>query len=543
MTTENKTDLPAIQTRDGMDFGLGKDVAPALQVFLNEKLFDRARVIAGYMAKAEGAMPKHLIGKMEACFAVFTRAIGWKLDPFMVAAATYQTPAGNIGYEGKLCQAILENSGMIEGSPEYVHFHDVKVTAKDNSERIVRSCDAQIIEQARKDGCKVEDCNRWQAIVGNFHMEQSSSGRGKYAVADWQDGEEDGLGVRVIVRVRGEPQPRTFDFLLVQAQPRNSTLWATDPMTQICYLAIRRFCSVRAPGLFMGVPFDREDWDDDIRARNARDVTPRPSTAAARHEPDPEKEPAPSFELVDEAGTAYVTCHAADDWVKELLAATAPVLNGPISAKAMTILLNNADAAQAVMRECQDIALVEKLQMRYAQAEEQRIEEPQADDAGQGEGSAGDRTAAASDFPADAATGSAQAGGDGGRVPAGVTGSSQGDAGQSPPADSGRPAGPRPAAEGGAPDSTPADGSAHPSAPPPAADLKAMEMPMTARNKPDGAKYLALMQQEISMATDPRHVDVLLKREAPNLRAVTQGCRSSIDLFAVRWKNKLQAVQ
>jgi hypothetical protein len=504
---------PGLPARTDMDFGFGKNVSPSLQVFLNENLFDRARTIAGYMSKAEGVMPKHLVGKMEACFAVFTRAVNWKLDPFMVAAATYQTPGGSIGYEGKLCQAILENSGMIEGSPDYVHFHDVRATYRDESTKLFRSYDTDKIEQARKDGAKVDDCNRWEDIAGKFHMEQSSSGRGKYAVADWTTDDEDGLGVRVITHVRGETKPRTFDFLLVQAQPRNSTLWATDPMTQICYLAIRRFCSVRAPGLFMGVPFDREDWTEDMRARNARDVTPprRPSSADVPGVPVAADEaPEDKFELVDEAGAVYVTCPTAELWIKELLAATAPTIDHNFTKAALGILMNNADAVNNIVPECRDNALVGKLLARYAHAEEWRIEhetEPAADQTGHGEGPAGDGPA---ESKAPAAPEAAQA-----EVE------------------------PKPVEPAKPPD-VPAAAEAKPA--PTAEPPKPMAFPTDAKiRKPSAQLYLVALQDEMLLATQVAHIDALLEREKPNIqsKAVSDGTRRSISLFAARCKHNL----
>src|SRR5260221_183220 len=88
------------------DFGFGQKVSPSLQIMLNDQLFARARVVSGDMAKAEGVVPRHLIGKPEACFGVLSMSLDWKLSPWMVARSTYQTPGGSIGYEGKLCQAI-----------------------------------------------------------------------------------------------------------------------------------------------------------------------------------------------------------------------------------------------------------------------------------------------------------------------------------------------------------------------------------------------------------------------------------------------------
>jgi hypothetical protein len=97
-----------------------------------------------------------------------------------------------------------------------------------------------------------------------------------FAVPAWNPEHEAGLGVMVRAQVKGEAKPRELPVLLIQAFPRNSTLWATDPMTQLGYLAVRRFANSAAPGIFLGLPFDREDED---AAMMARDVNPRPARA------------------------------------------------------------------------------------------------------------------------------------------------------------------------------------------------------------------------------------------------------------------------
>ena len=104
------------ETKADGHYGIPTDgMAPGLAIMFNDRLYARCRDMALDMSKAEGFTPAHLLGKPYACFAVLTRAITWKLDPLAVAQSTYQTPGGKIGYEGKLVQAILENSGKFEG--------------------------------------------------------------------------------------------------------------------------------------------------------------------------------------------------------------------------------------------------------------------------------------------------------------------------------------------------------------------------------------------------------------------------------------------
>jgi hypothetical protein len=212
----------------------------SLQIFFNDDLFRRCQTVANYLAKAEGYAPKHLIGKPEACFAVVSRALTWRLDPYAVAQATYQTPGGQVGYFGSLCQAIIENSGRLD--PSY-------------------------------GGVKFEHVGDWGVLRGKFKIATGRQG-GDYPVPDWEQrgAIENGLGVIVRAKLRNEDLPRELPFDLVQAYPRNSTLWAVDPRTQICYTAVRRFATSTVPTLFMGVPFDHEEMGD--WTASLRDVTP-----------------------------------------------------------------------------------------------------------------------------------------------------------------------------------------------------------------------------------------------------------------------------
>jgi hypothetical protein len=197
-------------------------MSPGLALMFNDRLFDRCKQIAKYMAEAEGFTPPHLLSKTAACFAVVTRAITWKLDPFAVMQSTYQTPGGRVGYEGKLVQAILENSGRLEGPVTYELVGD------------------------------------WNKIRGKHRIAKSAKGH-DYAVPDWKPEDEEGLGVVVRAKVKGEREPREMEpFMLRSCFPRNSTLWALRPDQQIKYTACRAFGNTVAPGILMGVPFDSD---------------------------------------------------------------------------------------------------------------------------------------------------------------------------------------------------------------------------------------------------------------------------------------------
>lgn len=212
-----------------------------LQILMDDRKFAAIERIAGKLAQAVGVVPEHLIGQPEICFAIVQQSIQWNLNPFAVAAATYkpskQSP--KLAYEGKLVHAILEASGFFDDQGiRYEHFGD------------------------------------WSVLVGRWTMATSQSG-GQYAKPSWGPNDAKGLGVRVRATLRRTGVDKVHEVQLTQCFPLNSTLWATRPEQQICYLAARAFANVVVPHIFMGVPFDAQ-LEDDGEAE-MRDVSPVPA--------------------------------------------------------------------------------------------------------------------------------------------------------------------------------------------------------------------------------------------------------------------------
>ena len=261
--------LPALAPEAGLPVAAA-GLPAAMAVMLDERLFARAEAMALKLSKAFGIVPPHLIGHPETCFAVVTRSLTWRLDPFAVAQSTYQTPGGRVGYEGKLCQAILENSGKVVGPIEYEFYGD------------------------------------WSKVQGKFEIKRGDKSGKDYAHRTWTRADAHGLGVVVRATVRGEEKQREWRFDLVQAFPLNSTLWATDPKTQICYAAVRRFGSVAAPGLFMGVPFDRDEFD-----RAMIDVTPPSRPTRTDFETQTESSPQAEQPTGDQGAEEFVADNGA----------------------------------------------------------------------------------------------------------------------------------------------------------------------------------------------------------------------------------------
>lgn len=269
--------LPIASAGGGLET-LQPNLAPSLRIMLDERLYEQVKRMAGIMSKDTIFTPRHLVGKPEACFTVITQAVNWNLDPQFVARATYQTPGGSIGFEGKLVGAILERSGRFIGAPRLQYVGD------------------------------------WSRVTGKFQKKVSQKGN-EFVVPIWTDKDAAGLGIIISWQARGEKEPRVWPgenepFFLTQCYPLNSPLWATDPKTQIAYLAIRRFASGVAPGILGGMAFDHEDLLD--ASERARDVTPPPrprrSDFVSREwteggEPEaPQEKPSPTVAIVDADG-------------------------------------------------------------------------------------------------------------------------------------------------------------------------------------------------------------------------------------------------
>lgn len=251
--------LPTVTEADLQRSGLPSlmKMSPGLALFFNDAVYARCKAIAGHMSKADGMMPKHLLGKPEACFAVISRAITWNLDPYSVAMATYQTPSGSIGYMGTLIQAILESSGALNGGVTFAHHGD------------------------------------WEKVQGKFKIETGKSG-GKYPTPLWTQDDAKGLYVVVSAKLKNELEPRTLKFELNEAFPLNSPLWATAPNRQICYTAVRAFGNISTPALLMGVPFDVDPtgFYDGAPMQDITPTPPRPARDSAFNRPETTEKPA-----------------------------------------------------------------------------------------------------------------------------------------------------------------------------------------------------------------------------------------------------------
>lgn len=316
----DKANVPALlptgalaRLQEAIDAGM----SPALAIMLDETLFEQVQRIAGVMSKAEGFVPKHCVGKTEVCFAITTRSLVWRLDPFAVAQSTYQpTEGAKVAYEAKLVQAILEQSGRLVG------------------------------------GLRREYRGDWSKVQGKFKMNTSDRGK-KYAAQAWPEDAEAGLSIVVSAKVKGEAEPREVELELRQCHPRNSTLWATDPKTQIYYRAARMLGNVAMPGILMGVPFLGEEPDDEeARFQRARDVSETRASAppaddlllynqdgeefALAASDARERVQGWCLECTDDELTALIENNADVPWVADLVEAERSARSDPLHIRGMS---------------------------------------------------------------------------------------------------------------------------------------------------------------------------------------------------------------
>lgn len=87
-------------------------------IMMNAPLLAQIDAMATRMAKANATIPQHLKDNTGDCWAVIMQALQWRMNPFVVAQKTHLV-SGKLGYEAQLVNAVVKNSGAIQGSFKY----------------------------------------------------------------------------------------------------------------------------------------------------------------------------------------------------------------------------------------------------------------------------------------------------------------------------------------------------------------------------------------------------------------------------------------
>ncbi|HCW3117109.1 TPA: recombinase RecT, partial [Citrobacter amalonaticus] len=165
---------------------------------------------------------------------VAMQAAQWQMNPFAVAQKTHLIN-GVLGYEAQLVNAVISRSGVLASRFEYEWY------------------------------------GPWEKVIGKFNIKKGE--KGEYRVPGWTMADEEGIGIIIKARLKGEDQPRELDLLLAQARVRNSTLWADDPRQQLAYLAVKRWARLFCPDVILGVY-----TPDELDEREEKIINPAQST-------------------------------------------------------------------------------------------------------------------------------------------------------------------------------------------------------------------------------------------------------------------------
>ncbi len=183
--------------------------------------------MAREMANPKNQMTqKHLKNDPQLCFAIIRRSLNWSMDPYEVASCTYKV-YDTLGYYGKLVRGIMLNSGKVK----HVEFeHGPTVDA-------------------------------WNAVEGNFKTvagkrTDDDGNPIMRSVATYTAKDEEGLWIIATALMHDDKRISTPKILLRSCHPRNSTVWAYSPMTQIMEVASRRLANLAVPDAMMGATFD-----------------------------------------------------------------------------------------------------------------------------------------------------------------------------------------------------------------------------------------------------------------------------------------------
>ncbi|WBT56371.1 RecT family recombinase [Kosakonia oryzendophytica] len=188
---------------------------------------------AQMMSQGAATVPRHLQGNAADCMAVAMQAAQWQMNPFAVAQKTHLIN-GVLGYEAQLINAVISRSGVLASRFQYEWY------------------------------------GPWEKVIGKFNIKKGE--KGEYRVPGWSMADEEGIGIVIRARLKGEEQYRELDLLLAQARVRNSTLWADDPRQQLAYLAVKRWARLFCPDVILGVY-----TPDELEDRQERVINPEPT--------------------------------------------------------------------------------------------------------------------------------------------------------------------------------------------------------------------------------------------------------------------------
>ncbi len=233
-----------------------------LQCLFNDDLYQRCKQVANIMANAKGVSPPNLIGNPELCFTIVTLALRTKMDPFALAAGSYQTPGGQIGYMTRIVQSVVEASGIMKRSPERIY------------------------------------TGPWEdKIDGKYQMVGNGDDKKKRPEKTWTREDARGCKLKLVFHFKDQDEPEEFEMDLSQIGTMFSTQWDSETRTQFYNLVYRRAINQLRPSVLAGVQHG-DDLRDNEHAREMKDITPKTAQGADSGLDDFASEEAPTGETI-----------------------------------------------------------------------------------------------------------------------------------------------------------------------------------------------------------------------------------------------------
>lgn len=198
----------------------------------DEGVFNRINQMAQMMSNSK-SIPTHLQGDHGACFSVVTQSMRWGMDPFAVAQKMHVVK-GNVGYEAQLINAVINSNAPVTGRFQYDFF------------------------------------GPWENILGKYEVCKNAEGK-TYQKSNTTREEEHGCGVKIWATFIGEDKPRELILFMAQCTVRNSTLWATDPKQQLCYMAQKKWARLFCPDVILGV-YTPDEMPSQMPEKNISDI-------------------------------------------------------------------------------------------------------------------------------------------------------------------------------------------------------------------------------------------------------------------------------
>ena len=182
------------------------------EIIFNDAKFAKMDALAEMMSKGVATVPKEMRNKAD-CFAICMQSMQWGMNPFVVVQKSHLVN-GKIGYEAQLINAVIVNSGAINGRPDY------------------------------------EFIGNWDAVEGKLP-------------GGWNPADEKGVGVKVTCEMK-TGEVRSWTCLMSSCKVRNSPNWKTKPRLQCSYQALKEWCRMYSPDVILGVYSNDELAPDPI---------------------------------------------------------------------------------------------------------------------------------------------------------------------------------------------------------------------------------------------------------------------------------------